>query len=808
MLRWFGERRRWLTAALVALALLVGTLAWVGSRAPARIAAMISSRLGVDASIEDTELSLGSFVLRGVELTGRAGGLDVRIERVELGLSFVAALFRGAAAVRSVSARTVDVQMDLRDEGLTGSLAAIRERVAARPSEGATGTHSVGGRVYELSGVSVHVIDREGDLFTIRDSSLTKNADDLRCASIDALFGDRTGDYASFGPTSVDLRRVDGDWLLHAIEIENADIRALRNGESEAHPLALRLRDALALLRGSDADPVPSEQAANPASERDAAVGEEPAGTSGPSDIPGAPTRLFARLTPDADLSVSNVRIESRTTNEGRVERIQDLELDVDGAGDGWYRIVVGGETPRGGSLLADLSLMPSEARAEGRIEVRGISLALVEPFVPEVPFYDSEAGTVSAKLELDAESVDRVRIDGGFRVEELAVFDERISADPVEHINISVRGKGDWLPKLRRLEIASAQVRMNEALVLIEGELERTRDHYLVDLVAKLPPTPCNDVVSAIPNDVLGSLSSFEWSGNWSALARISLDSRDLEAAELSIKVRNLCTFERAPPWVRVERFREPFRHRVIEPDDTVFEMVTGPGSPSWVALSDISPFVVAAVISHEDGGFYEHGGFAPWAIRDALVRNLQEGRYVVGASTISMQLAKNLYLQRDKTLSRKAQEVILTWWLENALTKEEILELYLNVIEYGPGVYGLRNAAAYYFDRPPSELSPAESAYLACMLPSPKRYHVSYERNQLTRSMKGRSRRLLEHMAKRERIGPEALAYGLSELEDFHFYHEGDPPPPPRTLPPLGAPEEPAPNDLDPYEALFVDP
>jgi len=212
--------------------------------------------------------------------------------------------------------------------------------------------------------------------------------------------------------------------------------------------------------------------------------------------------------------------------------------------------------------------------------------------------------------------------------------------------------------------------------------------------------------------------------------------------------------------------------------------------------------------VISHEDGGFYEHGGFAPWAIRDALVRNLQEGRYVVGASTISMQLAKNLYLQRDKTLSRKAQEVILTWWLENALTKEEILELYLNVIEYGPGVYGLRNAAAYYFDRPPSELSPAESAYLACMLPSPKRYHVSYERNQLTRSMKGRSRRLLEHMAKRERIGPEALAYGLSELEDFHFYHEGDPPPPPRTLPPLGAPEEPAPNDLDPYEALFVDP
>ena len=105
-----------------------------------------------------------------------------------------------------------------------------------------------------------------------------------------------------------------------------------------------------------------------------------------------------------------------------------------------------------------------------------------------------------------------------------------------------------------------------------------------------------------------------------------------------------------------------------MVEPDETVFELRTGPGTDTWVAFADISPFVVPAMISHEDGAFYEHGGFAPWAIRDALVRNLQEGRYVVGASTISMQLAKNLYLQRDKNIARKVQEVILTWWLENA--------------------------------------------------------------------------------------------------------------------------------------------
>ncbi len=804
MLGLLGEWRRWLAAALAMSALLVGALAWGASRAPSRAAAIISSRLGVDAVVDDAELSLGSIHLRGVRLTGRWGGFDVRIDDLEAAVNPFTVVFRGPAAVHGISARGVDVSIDLHEQGLDSSLAAIRERFATRPDRSTTGTRQAGGRVYELTDVSVRVVDRQGDLLTMSDSSLTKEGDELRFASTRSLLGERNGDYAAIGPTKIQLRRVDGEWLLDALEIEEAAVRSLRDGDAESLPLALRARHALSEIRGS-AHPAPPRDSA---AEGDSGVGDESGPMPGAQQMATAPTRVFARLTPAAHLSISNVQIESRASDQGRVERIRDFGLDVDGSGDGWYRAIMHGETSTKGVLFADLSLMPSEARAEGSIEVRGVSLALVEPFVPEVPLYDAETGTLTAQLALQADSADRVRIDGGLRVDELAVFDERIATDPVEHINVSVRGSGTWLPDLRRLEIASAQIKMNEARVLIQGQLQRTPDHYRAELVAKLPPTPCNDVVSAIPDDILGSLSSFDWSGNWAAVAQISLDSRELEATELSIKVRNLCTFERAPRWVRVERFRQPFRHRVIEPDETVFEIVTGPGTPSWVALSDVSPFVAPAVISHEDGGFYEHGGFAPWAIRDALVRNLQEGRYVVGASTISMQLAKNLYLQRDKTLSRKAREVILTWWLESTLTKDEILELYLNVIEYGPGVYGLRNAASYYFDRPPSELSPAESAYLACMLPSPKRYHVSYEQGQLTRSMKTRSRRLLEHMAKRERIGPEALAYGLGELEDFHFHHEGDPPPSPRMLPPLGAPEEPSTDEIDPYEELFVDP
>jgi hypothetical protein len=451
--------------------------------------------------------------------------------------------------------------------------------------------------------------------------------------------------------------------------------------------------------------------------------------------------------------------------------------------------------------------VQPYEARAEGNVIVRGISLALVAPFVPEVPFYNPEVGTVSAELDLRADSPDQVRIEGKVALRDAALSSERIAPEPIERIGFDVGGEGVWFPAQRRLLIEQGHLRLGDARVLVNGEIERTPEHYHVDLTAKLPPTSCNDVVGAIPQDVLGSLDGFAWSGNWSAIAHIVIDSRDLEATELSIGVRNLCQFERIPGWVRVDRFQQPFRHRVAEPDETLFTMVTGPGTDNWVPLAEVSPFLIQAVISHEDARFYDHGGFAPWAIRDALVRNLQEGRYVVGASTISMQLAKNLYLQREKTLARKVQEVILTWWLENALNKDEILELYLNVIEYGPSVYGLKNAAAHYFGRTPSELSPAESAFLANILPSPKRYHVYYERDALSKSIRNKMERLLEHMAKRERIGPEALAYGLAELEPFDFQQDTDPLPLPRTLPPLGMTADEV-EEPDPFEVLLIAP
>lgn len=774
--------------------LLAGVLIWGMFGMRARVAALVQDRLGLATEIEDTALSVGGMELFGVQMQAPGGGLSVRIDRVEARMSLIAALFEGSRAVRRLSAEGVDVVLDLRHEGLTESIDQLISKVRGRDGTSDTRRPATApGRIYDVDRLNVRVLDSHGTLLALRNASVQKESDTVSSRIEDLVLGSVEGDHAHCERTTIELERSEEGWKLRELDVEHAAARAVRSEDDPSGALVRRIEDA--------------RSAFSSGSPRTAETSERPEKSGEVEPVPEPRRRLFARLASDAQISISDVQIESRIS-ASRVEQLRDFTFELRGDDQGWYRIATEGKTTRGGTMRIDLDVMPTEARAEGSIALRSISLALMAPFIPDLPIHDADEGTLSAELGLVAEAGERVRIDGALTLHELGLASEKLAPEPVDHIGLAIDGKGVWYPKERRLAIQRGQIRMGRARVLIEGEVERTPEHYRADLVAKVPPADCNDVVSAVPDDILAPLAGFRWSGTWSAIGRLSLDSRDLDATELTMRVRNLCQFERAPRWARVERFQQPFVHRVVEPDESTFEMRTGPGTETWVSSAELSPFVVPAIISHEDGGFYEHGGFAPWAIRDALVRNLQEGRYVVGASTISMQLAKNLFLEREKTLARKVQEVFLTWWLENALDKEQILELYVNVIEYGPGVYGLRHAASYYFGREPYELSPAEAAFLACMLPSPKRYHVSYERGELTRSMKSRVRRLLEHMQRRERIGAEALEYGLAELEGFRFHRADDPPPPPRVLPPLGAPEDPTGQELDPFEALFVSP
>ena len=155
------------------------------------------------------------------------------------------------------------------------------------------------------------------------------------------------------------------------------------------------------------------------------------------------------------------------------------------------------------------------------------------------------------------------------------------------------------------------------------------------------------------------------------------------------------------------------------------------------WVPYERISGHLKRAVVAAEDAKFLDHEGFDWEAIQKAIEKNERRGRVVAGASTISQQLAKNLFLSGERSWLRKGQEAVITWMIETLLSKHRILELYLNVAEWGDGVFGAEAAARQHFGVPAAALSSDQAAWLAAILPSPRRY----ERGRLTPYIAGRA-------------------------------------------------------------------
>jgi monofunctional biosynthetic peptidoglycan transglycosylase len=191
----------------------------------------------------------------------------------------------------------------------------------------------------------------------------------------------------------------------------------------------------------------------------------------------------------------------------------------------------------------------------------------------------------------------------------------------------------------------------------------------------------------------------------------------------------------------------------------------VVGPRNPRWAPYGAIPIALKRAVVAAEDANFYAHEGVDYEAIREAIKADLQKGRFVRGGSTITQQLAKNLFLSREKTLVRKAKEIVLARRMEDALSKQRILELYLNVVELGPMVYGIGHASQYYFGKPASALTVRECAFLASMLPGPKVYNPYRKMDRVMR----RSDRILRRMVAARMISQEEYNAAVAEVPNL---------------------------------------
>lgn len=171
------------------------------------------------------------------------------------------------------------------------------------------------------------------------------------------------------------------------------------------------------------------------------------------------------------------------------------------------------------------------------------------------------------------------------------------------------------------------------------------------------------------------------------------------------------------------------------------------------WVPLTQISPYVMKAVIIAEDDHFWSHEGFDFDAMQKALEKDIKKMKFKAGGSTISQQLAKNLYLSPAKDPIRKIKEAILTWRLENTLSKRRIIELYLNVAEWGDGIFGIEAAAQSHYGKHASELNAREAATLASILPNPRRYKT----DGTSRYVENQSERIYQIMVRRGIVIPD---------------------------------------------------
>ena len=193
----------------------------------------------------------------------------------------------------------------------------------------------------------------------------------------------------------------------------------------------------------------------------------------------------------------------------------------------------------------------------------------------------------------------------------------------------------------------------------------------------------------------------------------------------------------------------------------------VVGPETPGGPRRRCIPPEMKWAVIVAEDANFYEHEGIDVKAMKKALKYDLEKKRFARGASTITQQTAKNLFLSQKKTLTRKIEEVYLAKRMEQELTKARILELYLNVVELGPMVHGIGHGARYYFDKPAEDLTPRECAFLAAMLPGPQKVYNPYR--HLDRVLK-RSDMILRLLRDNGVLTEREYRFAMAETPDIN--------------------------------------
>ncbi len=276
----------------------------------------------------------------------------------------------------------------------------------------------------------------------------------------------------------------------------------------------------------------------------------------------------------------------------------------------------------------------------------------------------------------------------------------------------------------------SSSSFMVNEILVHPFIKYE-SGDRKTYDLKINLDKLPATDFFNSLPSGMFDEVSGVEADGTLQFALNFHLDSSQPDNlvfdASLKKEKFRLKKFGKES----LLKMNDEFVYSVYEHDRFVRTFPVGPSNPEFTPMDRISPYFRNAVLTSEDGSFFFHNGFNEDAFRKSIAANYKAGKFVRGGSTISMQLVKNVFLNRHKTVARKVEEALIVWLIENnrLCSKERMFEVYVNIVELGPNIYGIGEASRFYFNKKPAELTLAESVFLASLLPHPKWFKYSFD-------------------------------------------------------------------------------
>jgi len=430
-------------------------------------------------------------------------------------------------------------------------------------------------------------------------------------------------------------------------------------------------------------------------------------------------------------------------------------------------------------------------------------------PLLEHSPVVDYASTSVDTSLHVDLAG-DFAKFSGSFALRGLNVGHPMIADKEVHDLDLSAKVEGSFDRKKRTLELTRGDFVARDLPFSVTGKASQVTPQLAdaaappadptaplanptaleapkrlgpggltkLDMRLVIPPIDCQRVLAAIPTEMAPYMAGYKLRGVFDTDVNVEIDWADLPATKLGghVGIKHCRVIDE--PADSPKRLKDEFEQYVEVEKGQWTSFIVGESNDDYVPLADISPYVIKSIMSTEDSAFYHHRGFITSEFRTALVKNLEAGAFRYGASSITMQFVKNVLLYRDKTLARKLQELFLTWHVENTLTKDRILEIYFNVIEYGPGLYGIGPASWHYFSKAPKDLNPVEAAFFSSILPSPKERYKQYCGGTLTKWTEGKISRILGIMRKRDRlteeeyeaakVTPLLFAKDLTESED----------------------------------------